>query len=137
LLEVSVFDQDFLFVTALGTGVGSNDIGLDRGKLGHSRVVRFEKQGDRILLIERNLAFRAVSTSVREKQAVEEAFAFSVLYGFKIEKTIKQKYYIDLAPFLMEDHHNVAQLFKDQKQGTYKVDKSKKCALFSKHTCFS
>ena len=136
LLEVSVFDEDFLFVTALGTGVGSNDIGLDRGKLGNNRVVRFEKQGDRILLIERNLAFRAVSDSFSEKQAVEEAFAFSVLYGFKIEKSVNQKYYIDLTPFLLEDHHNVAQLLKEQKQGTFKADKTKSALYFQNILAF-
>lgn len=133
LLEIPALNEDFLFITALGTGVGSNDIGLDRGKLGKTRVVRFEKQGDRILLVEPNLDYRAISDSKDERQTVEEAFAFSVLYGFKIEKTEQKKIYVDFAPFLMEDHHNVVQLLKDQKQGTYKVEKSRS-ALYLPNT---
>jgi hypothetical protein len=90
-------NQDILMVNAFGTGVGSNDLGLDRGKLGDIRVVRFEKHGDKILLIQQNLKYRANSNNALEVRAVEEAFAKSVIFGFKIEKTENQIYYIDMA----------------------------------------
>ena len=32
-LEIGRFDKDFLYVESLAAGVGSNDIGLDRGQL--------------------------------------------------------------------------------------------------------
>src|SRR4026209_1602634 len=41
LLEIPRFDTEFLFNTGLSAGLGSNDIGLDRGGGGGSRVVRF------------------------------------------------------------------------------------------------
>lgn len=61
LLEVPELKTDFLMVNAFGTGIGSNDIGIDRGKLQDIRIVRFEKHGDRILLVQPNMDFRAVS----------------------------------------------------------------------------
>ena len=54
-LTVNRWDQDFLYVNSLPFGVGSNDIGLDRGKLGSTKVVRFHRVGPKVLLIHRNL----------------------------------------------------------------------------------
>ena len=47
LFKIEKLNQDFLMVNAYGTGIGSNDLGMDRGKLGDIRVVRFEKHGDK------------------------------------------------------------------------------------------
>ncbi len=44
-------DQEILYVSSLQAGIGSNDIGLDRGQLGATRIVRFEKHGNKLLLI--------------------------------------------------------------------------------------
>ena len=33
-LEIAKFDSEFLYVVSLAAGVGSNDIGLDRGEFG-------------------------------------------------------------------------------------------------------
>lgn len=43
-LEVENLDEEFIYVNSLATGIGSNDIGLDRGQLGNTRVVKFQKQ---------------------------------------------------------------------------------------------
>ena len=64
-LEVSRLNEDFLHVSSLSSGIGSNDIGLDRGQLGPQRVVRFEKMGNRIYLIQPNLDYRGSSTNER------------------------------------------------------------------------
>ncbi|MBK9257373.1 MAG: zinc-dependent metalloprotease [Saprospiraceae bacterium] len=125
LLNVSNLNEDFLMVTSLGTGVGSNDIGLDRGKLGNKMVVRFEKHGDKILLVQQNMNYRAISNNTEEVKSVKEAFAFSVLGGFKIEKKVGSGYTIDLSPLLFDDLHQISILLKDQKQGTFKIDKTR------------
>src|SRR6266498_2234188 len=60
-LEINRLDSEILYVTSLPAGLGSNDIGLDRGLPGGGRIVRFSKTGRKILLIEPNYSFRAVT----------------------------------------------------------------------------
>jgi len=116
--------ERFLYVNSLAAGVGSNDIGLDRGQLGDDRVVYFYKSGNKILLMEDNLKFRAISENKNEVKAVEEAFAKSVVWGFKVEQT-SSGMRINLSDFLMRDAHGLTQKMASKKQGTYKLDKSK------------
>src|SRR5260370_32596202 len=40
-LEIDKWNSEFLYVESLPAGIGSNDIGLDRGQLGQSHIVRF------------------------------------------------------------------------------------------------
>jgi len=129
-LDDSDLGQPFLYVNSLATGVGSNDIGLDRGQLGDKRVVRFYKSGNKVLLIEDNLDYRALSDNPEEVKAIEEAFAESVIFGFKIInskkiKTTESSYEIDATSFLLRDAHNVAKRIENTGQGMYKLDKSK------------
>src|SRR5690242_2172948 len=51
-LEIPHFDTDFLYTTGLAAGLGSNDIGLDRGQQGQGKIVRFERVGPRVLLMQ-------------------------------------------------------------------------------------
>lgn len=129
LLTIDKLNQDFLMVNAYGTGIGSNDLGMDRGRLSDIRIVRFEKHGDKILLTQPNLGFRAVSDNSHEVKAVNEAFAKSVIYGFKIEKKVDNNFIIDISPLMFEDLNLVAYNLKESKQGTFKIEKSR-CALY-------
>ena len=72
-LEIGRFDQEFLFQDSLPAGVGSNDIGLDRGQLGETRIVKFQRSGPKVLLVQQNLNFRASSSNALERESVEEA----------------------------------------------------------------
>ena len=83
-LEVDKLEEEFLYINSLSQGVGSNDIGLDRGQLGNSVIVKFVKYGDKIMLLQPNKDYRAISDNREEQKSVEEAFAKSILYGFKI-----------------------------------------------------
>ena len=94
-LEINDLDNEFLYISSLSSGVGSNDIGLDRGQLGSEKLVKFSKYGDKILLIQPNLRYRAISENELEKRSVEQAFAKSVIYGFKVVEKEKDKYIID------------------------------------------
>src|SRR5271167_743354 len=47
-LEIPRFDAEFLLTTGLAAGLGSNDIGLDRGQGGAGRLVSFERVGPKI-----------------------------------------------------------------------------------------
>ena len=124
-LHVDKLDYEFLYIGSLASGVGSNDIGLDRGQLGSERLVKFVKKGNKLLLIEPNLYYRAETENKSEKKSVEQAFAKSVIFGFEIIESKEDSYLIDITPFLMYDRHGIAKRLRDSKQGSYKVDKSK------------
>ena len=124
-LEVDKLDYEFLYIGSLASGVGSNDIGLDRGQLGQEKLVKFVKKGNKILLVEPNLFYRAQTQNISEKKSVEQAFAKSVIFGFEIVETNDEHYLIDFTPFLLYDRHGVSKKLRDLKQGSYKVDKSK------------
>jgi len=125
-------EQSFLYINGLSAGIGSNDIGLDRGQLGNERVVHFSKMGDKLMLVQPNLDYRSTSDNVLEQASIQQAFAKSVLFGFPIIKTTRTHYTIDLTPFLMQDAHGVAQRLKRSKQGSYTVDKSRSAVSLSR-----
>jgi hypothetical protein len=122
LMQVAALDEPILYVTALPYGVGSNDLGLDRGQLSRSSVVEFRRMGPRVLLFEPNLAFRAVSDNQDEVRAVDQAFARSVLAGFDVVAVDPEAVLIDVTELLMSDAHGVSDRLASRKQGTYKID---------------
>jgi len=124
-LMVDKIDHEFLYVSSLATGVGSNDIGLDRGQLGSERLVKFIKRGNKLLLVQPNLYYRAETENLSEKKSVDQAFAKSVLFGFEIIDKYEDSYKIDFTPFLKYDRHGVAKTLKNKNQGSYSVDLSK------------
>ncbi|WP_418501512.1 zinc-dependent metalloprotease [Flagellimonas sp.] len=135
-LQVDDLDKEFLYVYSLSSGIGSNDIGLDRGQLGNEQVVFFKKAGNKLLLVQPNLTFRAITDNELEKKSVEQAFAKSVLHGFKIEEESKGSYLIDFTDFLMRDAHGVSNRLKRNKQGTYSLDASKSALAFDRTKAF-
>ena len=87
-LQIDKFGQEFLFQSSLPHGVGSNDIGLDRGQLGDTRLVRFERVGNKVFLKQLNTYYRADSDNPLEQQAIDEAFASSIIWGFTVASEI-------------------------------------------------
>ncbi|XLS27564.1 zinc-dependent metalloprotease [Flavobacteriaceae bacterium M23B6Z8] len=135
-LEVEELEKEFLYVYALSNGVGSNDIGLDRGQLGNEQVVYFKKAGNKLLLIQPNLTYRALTSNKLERRSVEQAFARSVLYGFTYETGPRGSYIIDITDFLMEDMHGVAKRLKERKQGAYNLDRSRSALWLERTKAF-
>ena len=135
-LQVDDLEKEFLYVYSLSSGIGSNDIGLDRGQLGDEQLVFFKKAGQKLLLVRPNLRFRALTENELERKSVEQAFAKSVLDGFKIFDSSKGSYLIDITNFLMRDAHGVAGRLKRTKQGSYKLDKAKSALNFERTKAF-
>jgi Met-zincin/Domain of unknown function (DUF5117) len=124
-LEIDKLDSEILYQTSLPAALGSNDIGLDRGLLGNTSIVKFSKIGRKILLIESNYNYRANTNDAAEKRAVEQSFAQSALWGFAIEAESNGKELVDATDFLLRDAMKVASRLKASQQGIYSLDKSR------------
>ena len=135
-LEVDNLNEEFLYVYSLSSGIGSNDIGLDRGQLGDEQVVFFKKAGNKLLLVQPNMKYRAITDNELERKSVEQAFAKSVLFGFPIVEEKNGTYVIDITDFLMQDAHGVSNRLKRTEQGSYSLDKSKSAFALDRTKAF-
>ncbi len=122
-LAVPTDHAEYLFQSSLPYGVGSNDIGLDRGQLGDTRLVSFEKFGNKVLLKQHNTKYRAVHGGDAEKQSIDEAFADSVIAGFTLVAKSDSASLIDYTPFLLSDIHGIGNRLAATNQGSFGVDK--------------
>jgi hypothetical protein len=127
-LEIEKWNTEFLYQSGLSAGIGSNDIGLDRGQLGETRIVRFERIGPKVLLIQENLDYRAVSNDADERRAVHDSFAESALWGFTVAAEEKDHALVDATDFFLRDAHGVPAALRRTKQGAYHLDASR-CAI--------
>jgi hypothetical protein len=132
-LEVDKWSSEFLYQSSLRAGVGSNDIGLDRGQLGRTRIVRFERSGPKILLIEENLDYRAVTDDAEERRAVRESFAESALWGFTVAAEEEGHALVDATDFFLRDAHGIPATLSHEKQGSFKIDVSR-CSIYLPQT---
>ncbi len=121
-LEISRFDSDFLFSTGLSAGLGSNDIGLDRGQGGGGRLVRFQRVGPRVMLVQPNQSFRSSSKNPLERKSVEDSFAKSVLWGFTVAGESNGNVLVDATDFLLRD---VTGAGGSLRPGNYRVDRTR------------
>ena len=123
-MEIPRFNTEVLHFAGLASGLGSNDIGLDRGGLQGSRIVRFERVGPRVLMVQPNYEFRASSSNPAEVQTVRDAFARSVLWGFTVvaESDAGRRVLVDMNDFLIRDATNIAPRLTP---GSYRLDNTR------------
>jgi hypothetical protein len=131
-LVIDKLNTEFLYVESLTAAVGSNDIGLDRNQLGRERVVRLERRGPKVLLIEPNNFYRAISQSETERRAVRESFAESVLFGFPVVAEQSGKLLVDATDFFIQDVHDVIGTLRSTQQGNYSLEKSRSAFYMSR-----
>jgi hypothetical protein len=124
-LVIDKFDTEFLYIESLTAAVGSNDIGLDRNQLGRERVVKFERRGPKVLLVQPNYDYRAISENAAERKAIQESFAQSVLWGFTVTSEENGKVLVDASDFFQNDAHDVVGALRNSQQGNYSLDKTR------------
>jgi hypothetical protein len=132
-LEIPRWNEDFLYLDSLPAGVGSNDIGLDRGQAGNSRVVRFERFGPKIFLVQPNQDHRAGTSDPSQRQSVAESFAQSVLWSFTPEAEAGSRVLVDATAFFLRDVHGIPETLARTKQGGYSLDE-KRSAIYQDRT---
>jgi hypothetical protein len=118
-LEISRFNTEVLHIQGMGAGLGSNDIGIERGNLQNDQIVFFERQGPKVLLVAPNYDFRASSSDSSEVTSVKESFARSVLWGFAIVAESPGRVLVDFTDYLLRDPNTITQRLRP---GSYRVD---------------
>ena len=124
--EIDKLDTEFLYQVSMASGLGSNPIGIDRGQLGGTAVLVAKRTGPRVLLMEPNYRFQSRGTSnVKEKEAVRDAFAPSVHWGFDIVAQTGNSVLVDATGFFMRDARGVAEQIAARQQGRFQLDPSR------------
>ncbi|MDA0687024.1 MAG: zinc-dependent metalloprotease [Proteobacteria bacterium] len=131
--EIDKLDTEFLYQVSMGSGLGSNPVGIDRGQLRGTYVLSAQRIGPRVLLVEPNYRYRASSDNELERQAVEDAFAPSVLWGFNIVAVEGSSVLIDATDFFLRDARDVIGTLAGSNQGNFTLDKSRS-ALYLENT---
>ena len=121
-MEIPQLDQEMIHYVGFGAGLGSNDLGLDRGALRGSRIVKFERVGRKAMMVQPNYRFRAITDNTAEVRAVTDAFSRSILWGFTVEAETDGRALVDLTDFLVRDAIDAGQ---GMRPGTYRLDPSR------------
>lgn len=136
LLNIDRFDDEFLYLSSMPRGIGSNDLGLDRGQLGDTKLVEFFRSGPKVLLIENNTAFQASSDNLAEIEAVEASFARSVIWGFEVLQESENSVLVDATAFFLRDSHAISQRLSRAQQGSYSADPSRSAIYLPRTKAF-
>jgi len=134
-LEIPRFDSDFLYTTGLAAGLGSNDIGLDRGQEGGGKIVSFERVGPRVLLMQGNESFRSSSANPAERRSVEDSFAKSVLWGFTVGAETNGRVLVDATDFFLRDGHGAGNALGTG-TAAYRVDRTRSALYLPRTKAF-
>ena len=123
-MEIPRLNTEVLHLMGMGAGLGSNDIGIDRGGFQGSRIVTFERVGPRVMMVQPNYDFRSSSTNPAEVRAVRDAFARSILWGFQVaaESDNGRRVLVDMTDFLIRDANNLATRLTP---GSYRLDNTR------------
>ena len=136
LLQIDSMGDEFIYQSSMPRGIGSNDLGLDRGQLGATRLVEFYRSGPKVLLIEKNTDYRAISNDKAEKSAVESSFARSVVWGFEVVAEKGNSVIVDATEFFLRDAHNISTRLSRAQQGTYKIEPSRSAVFLPRTRAF-
>ncbi|MBY0481130.1 MAG: zinc-dependent metalloprotease [Chitinophagaceae bacterium] len=124
-LQIDKLDKEFLYINSLPAGLGSNDIGLDRGQIGNTRIVYFNRVGKKVFLVQPNYEYRAITDNSNEQRAVRQSFAQSIIGNFVVEEEEGGKLLVDATAFFVRDSHGVSDRIKAMKQGSYQFNEAR------------
>jgi hypothetical protein len=132
-LEIPRFNAEFLFAGGLAAGLGSNDIGLDRGQEGGGRLVSFQRVGPKVFLVQPQESFRSSSSNPAERKSVEDSFAKSILYGFTVAAESNGHALVDATEFFVRDGQGAGNALRP---GPYRVDRTRSAIYMERTKAF-
>ena len=123
--EIAELGTEFLYQISMGSGLGSNPVGIDRGQLRGTHILEPRRIGPRVLLMEPNYRFRARSDNPTEARAVRDAFAPSVHWGFDVVAETEDRVLVDATEFFLRDARGVVEQLAQRNQGRFELDRSR------------
>jgi hypothetical protein len=135
-MQISRFGEELLYQSSLPAGVGSNPIGLDRGLLGQTQIVTFDRVGPKVLMTATNYRFRALSNDEAERRAVADSFARSVMWSFKVEASDATSVLVDATDFFLSDQQGVTRTLHQAQQGSYALDRNRSAIYLPRTKAF-
>ncbi|HEV7426664.1 MAG TPA: zinc-dependent metalloprotease [Thermoanaerobaculia bacterium] len=136
LMQISRFGEELLYQPSLPAGVGSNPIGLDRGLLGQTQIVTFDRIGPKVLMTAGNYRFRALSDDAAERRAVADSFARSVMWSFKVEASDATSVLVDATDFFLSDQQGITRTLRQTQQGSYSLDRNRSAIYLPRTKAF-
>ena len=121
LLEIPRDSTRALLMITQATGLGSNPIGIDRGSSGATDVVRFDRDGERVLVVLENWAYRSSSGNTDHARTVAEAFPPSTVAAMQLLAEENGRLLVDATDVALRDWNDVARTLAQTQQGTYAV----------------
>ncbi len=125
LLEISRWNEEFLYLPSLATGIGSHPLGLDRGMIGGSRIARWVRSGNRAHLELTNPGFAAVTDNADLRRSVDESFPTSVVASLEIVGEERDRVVVDATPFFVGDQMDIIGRLRGANQGTFRLERDR------------
>jgi hypothetical protein len=126
-LTIRRLGEEMLYLNTLAAGVGV--FGLDRGQVGDEALVRFERHGARVHLVQANTAHRAVGGDSALRRSVEESFPQSVLAAFPIVSEGGGGIVVDGTDFFLSDVFNVAASLRGPRNAAARIDRDRSAII--------
>ena len=124
LLEIPAFNEDVLYYVSAASGGGSVELGLDRGILS-SVVVHFEKIGQRVLVKELNLDYRALADNEAQVSNVDASFPSSVLASLPVVAEDNGRVLVNGNALFLQDAGGLETRLRRANQGSFRYDASR------------
>ena len=122
LLEIPRDSMRVLAFFMQSTGLGSNPIGIDRGANGPEQVARFDRNGDRVLVVFENWSYRGESEqNPGLRTTVAESFPSSTIASLPLLAVENGKMLVDATDFVYRDWLDNAGTLTRSNEGSYSV----------------
>ncbi len=112
-LSPAALDRQFLYFTALGSGIGSIEMFADRSSIAGQYVCRFLRVGPRVLVVEDNERFRATAGPADLKHSVALSFPTSVIAALPIEAEQNGTVLVNANPLVLRDAVGLLDQFRN------------------------
>src|ERR1700733_1302901 len=101
--EIAQFDKDILFFTEVAKGSGSGSVGLEWAGGGEGGLIQFQRVGPKVLVVQKNLRFRAGSGGPGLEKGIDASFPDSIIASLPVIRTDAGKVIVDATPLVVRD----------------------------------